>query len=145
MSPASGLLLLLLLLSLLSAPACGKKGPPRVPKKTFETAVLDLRGGWADGEVQLRGRISHPELEEEITGCRVSYAEFPPGKTPCETCPIEFQGSNGFGPEVVTEEGFLCRVPGKDRGLVYFFQVRLAGPGNVLGPPSNTVRVEPKQ
>jgi hypothetical protein len=144
MRQAFGALAVLLVLSLLTAPACGKKAPPRVPKKSFEPAVLDLRGGWADGYVELSGRISHPELLEEITGCRVFYAEFPPGQTPCDTCPIEFKGYQGFGPEVIVDGGFLCKVPGKERGLVSFFQVRLAGPEGILGPPSRTVRVDVK-
>ncbi len=145
MNPAFGALAFFLLLSLSTAPGCGRKAPPSLPKKSFDAAVLDLRGVWEDGYVDLRGRISHPELTQgAIAGCRVFYVEFPPGETPCDTCPIEFKGYHGFGPEVIGDKDFFCRVPGKGRGLVSFFQVRLAGPEGVLGPPSKTVRVDVK-
>jgi hypothetical protein len=143
LSPAVFVIAVSLLGSLLVSSGCGRKGPPFLPKKSFDVAVMDLRGDWADGYVELRGRISHPEVPREtITGCRVFYADFLPAESPCETCPIEFKGYHGFGPEVIGDQGFYCKVPGKERGRILFFQVRLAGPGDVLGPPTKTVRVD---
>lgn len=135
---------LLVLGCILVASGCGRKGAPFLPQKSFDVAVLDLRGESVDGSVELRGRISHPEMREMVTGCRVFYVDFPQGQSPCEGCPVEFKGYHGLGPEVVVDQGFFCRVPGKGRGTVSLFQVRLAGPGGVLGPPSGTVRVEVK-
>jgi predicted small lipoprotein YifL len=119
-------------------PGCGKKGDPFLPQKEVSAKVINLRGEWEKGNILLRGEIS---ARNEVAGARVYYAQYPLENPPCEGCPIEYQGHQSFGAEVVTEEGFLCIVPIKVRGQVYFFRVNLMGPGGEMGPPSETVKV----
>jgi hypothetical protein len=130
---------------LLAAPGCGKKGPPFLPEKEFDLRVLDLKADWTDGYFVLKGRFSDPDkAEESVLGCRVHYGEYPLERPPCETCPVEFHGYHGFGPEVVSDGGFLCRVSGKKRAQVYFFKVQLIGPEGSLGPFSDQIRIAVK-
>jgi len=139
------ILSLFLLGVFLALPGCGKKGPPFVPQKSFGWSVQELKAEWADGYFQLRGGLPQPDKAEQmVAGCRVHYGEYPLDKAPCETCPIEFHGYHGFGSEVVSGGSFLCKVPGKKRGHVYYFMVQLVGPEGQLGPPSQQVRVELK-
>lgn len=117
---------------------CGKKGDPFLPQKEVSAKVTDLRGEREKGNIVLRGQISAPN---EVEGARVYYAQYPLENPPCEGCPIEYQGHQSFGKEVVTQEGFYCTVPIKVLGQVHLFRVNLMGPGGRMGPPSETVKV----
>jgi predicted small lipoprotein YifL len=123
---------------LLAILVCGKKGPPSLPKKEASARVTDLKAEREKEDILLRGMISGPK---ELEGARVYYAQYRHEESPCEGCPIEYQGYHGFGAEVVTEEGFLCRVPVKVQGHVYFFRVNLVGADGAIGPPSDTIKV----
>ena len=118
--------------------SCGKKGDPFLPQKEISAKVTDLQGEREKGDILLRGKIRGPK---EVEGARVYYAQYPIEKPPCEGCPIEYQGHQAYGADVVKEEGFLCRVTVKVQGQVYFFRVNLIGPGGEMGPPSETVKV----
>ena len=118
--------------------SCGKKGDPFLPQKEISARVTDLQGKREEGKFLLRGKVLGPK---EVEGARVYYAQYPLEKGPCEGCPIEYQGHHAFGPEVVTGEGFLCTVPIRVPGQIYFFRVNLIGPGGEMGPPSETVKL----
>lgn len=139
-------LLILLLGVLLVSPMCGKKAPPFLPKKTFSLKVSDLKGEWKEGYIFLKGGIDDPgggkEALSEVEGARVYYAQYPLKNPPCETCPIKYQGYHGFGPEVIEEGGFSCRVPGKVKGQIYFFKVHLIGKDGSMGPTSERIRLD---
>ena len=126
------------LVILMATLACGKKGDPFLPQKEAPAKVTDLRGEREKGNILLRGKIMGPK---GVQGARVYYAQFPLEDLPCEGCPIEYQGQESFGAEVVTEEGFFCTVPVKVYRQVYFFRVNLIGSGGRMGPPSETVKV----
>jgi len=136
---------LLFCASLLFATACGKKEPPFLPQKAFSVSVVDLKGEWGEGYIFLSGKINDPvEPKEAMTvvkGCRVYYGQYPLDNPPCAGCPIKYHGYHGFGPEVITEKGFFCKVPGKRKEHIYYFEVKLVGPDGNLGPSSNRVKV----
>jgi hypothetical protein len=117
---------------------CGKKSDPFLLEKAFPAKVTDLEFERQKQVIVLRGKISGPK---EVEGARVYHAQYPLEDSPCEGCPIEYQGHQVFGAGVVTEEGFLCRIPVKGQGQAYFFRVNLIGPGKAVGPPSETVKV----
>lgn len=126
------------LLVLMVTVSCGKKGDPFLPQKEISARVTDLKGKREKGDILLEGKILGPK---EVKGARVYYAQYPLEKTPCEGCPIEYQGYQAYGADVFEGEGFLCRIPVKDQGQVYFFRVNLIGPGGEMGPPSETVKI----
>ena len=130
---------------LLASASCGKKAPPFLPKKEFSAKVVNLRGERVNGYIFLKGDVNGlegpKEAMEQVRGCRVYYAQYPLKDPPCDGCPIEYHGHHTFGPEVITEEGFFCRVPGKIKGQIYFFKVDLIGPDETVGPPSERVKV----
>lgn len=139
---------LLFLGVLISAQACGRKGPPSLPKKMFALRVVDLKGAWEEGYISLKGRINAPEgpigagmAKDLVTGCRVYYQSYPLKEAPCAGCPIEYHRYHGFGAEVVGKEGFICKVPVKSKGEIYFLKVHLIGRGGALGPPSESIKV----
>jgi hypothetical protein len=130
---------------LLAASGCGKKGPPFLPEKSFHVQVSALRAEWDGNYFLLSGRLSQPEkARETVSGCRVHFGAYPLDDPPCETCPVEFHGYHAFGPEVVQEGAFSCKVPGKIKGQVYFFKVQLISTEGVVGPVSNQVRIAVK-
>ena len=146
MKPMTRWMPLLLALALVAWAGCGKKGPPSIPKEGFSAEVKDLSGAWAGDFIVLKGAlqgISGPEEAREMgLGCRVYYGAYDPVEPPCEGCPVRYHGYHEFGVEVVTADGFVCKVPGKRKDALYFFKVHLIGPNGELGPASNRVRVE---
>ena len=136
---------LVVLALLVVAAGCGKKGPPFLPEKSFHVQVSDLKAEWDGNTFLLSGRLNRPEKAgENVSGCRVYFGQYPLEDPPCETCPVEFHGYHGFGPEVIQGDGFFCRVPGKMKGQVYFFKVQLISTEGTLGPASNQVRIAVK-
>jgi predicted small lipoprotein YifL len=127
---------------LLSLPYCGKKGRPFLPQENFDAKVADLKADQEESSVLLRGNLLFPEnAANRVTGSRVYFAQYPSESPPCEGCPIEYQGYRSFGPEVIQDKRFFCRIPDISRNQVYFFKVALVGPGGVQGPSSDFVRV----
>ena len=143
MNMGQRIILFLMMGILLAMPSCGKKGPPFIPQKEFPVSVTDLRAERDNGYILLKGNIKSPEgfKKDLVKGCNVFYGKYPLEKPPCESCPIEYQGLHEFGKEVVTGDGFFCRVPAKMKGQIYFFKVHLIGPEKAVGPTSNRVRI----
>ncbi|MFH1488911.1 MAG: hypothetical protein ABII06_08405 [Pseudomonadota bacterium] len=134
---------------LLFCSACGKKARPFLPdKKVFSAKVAHLSGEWTEGYVVLKGDIETPGGnkgdKDGVEACRVYYGQYPLENPPCETCPIKYQGYHVFGPEVVRDGGFFCKVPGKVKGEIYFFKVHLIGKDGTEGPPSDRVKIAVK-
>lgn len=146
MKPIRYLVVGMLAVCLLAAGGCGKKGDPTIPKKGFSSGVEQLAGAWEGDYIVLRGvleGISGPEeARERIQGARVYYGAYDPEAPPCEGCPVRYHGYHEFGVEVVTSEGFDCKVPGKARDTLYFFKVHLMGSEGQLGPASNRTKVD---
>jgi predicted small lipoprotein YifL len=142
----SAFILLSLFLNVL---ACGRKGPPFLPRKEFPVRVTDLEGDWVRGDYFLKGDITdltgQKTAVDMITGCRVYYGRYPLGNPPCDGCPITYQGYYEFGREVITEEGFFCKAPGIIQGQINFFKVHLIGPDGSVGPSSDSVQVVVKE
>jgi hypothetical protein len=130
---------LVLVMMLLISPTCGRKADPFLPQKSTNARVVDLKGVWQGGYIELKGGIADPD--SAVTGSRVHYAIYPVAEPPCDGCPIEFQGFHAYGTEAVQEGRFFCKIPGAVKGNIYYFEVQLAGEKGVLGPPSNRVKV----
>ena len=134
---------LVLLVMALIGPSCGKKGDPFLARKSTSLRVVDLKAAWQGDYIELKGGVSDSPgtAGRAVTGSRIHYAIYPAAEPPCDGCPIAFQGFHTYGPEVVQENRFLCKIPGALRGNIYYFEVQLAGEKGVLGPPSNQARV----
>jgi predicted small lipoprotein YifL len=133
---------LVLVLMLLILPSCGRKGNPFLPRESTNARVVNLKGAWQEGYIELTGGIrDSSDPESTVKGSRVQYAIYPVAEPPCDGCPIEFQGFHTFGPEVVREGQFFCKIPGAVKGNIYYFEVQLSGEKGGLGPPSNRVKV----
>jgi hypothetical protein len=124
---------------------CGKKGPPFLSQKVFETRVIQLMGEYEDGYVILKGEIITPRDQREkvstVTGCRIYYAWYPLENAPCEDCPVQYADHLDVMEKVVHAERFHCRFPEIAKEGIYFFEVRLMDRDGVIGPPSNRVRL----
>ena len=137
-----GFACLLLAFMLLIPASCGVKTKPSLPQKSTNARVVDLKGAWQGGYVELKGSVSGSSVPDpEVTGARVHYAVYPVADPPCDGCPIEFQGFHTYGTEVIREDRFFCKIPGALKGNLYYFEVQLTGNKGSLGPPSNRVKV----
>lgn len=125
---------------------CGKKGDPTLPQKGFDARIEQVSAAWEGAFIVLRGQVkgvaSLEEARERSLGCRVYYGIYDAEEPPCETCPVRYHGYHEFGVEVITDQGFVCKVPGKVKDGLYFFKVHLIGPEGELGPPSERIRID---
>lgn len=129
----------------LALPACGKKGPPFLPKRSMPYKVKQLTCEWKDRIVHLKGHVvpgqSNDKSTEDVSGCRIYHAQYDLKTPPCEGCPIEYKILKEIAEDVITDHKFHCRVPGvKERGI-HFFKVRLIGRKGAIGPSSNEVKL----
>ncbi|MFH1243521.1 MAG: hypothetical protein V1689_14345 [Pseudomonadota bacterium] len=135
---ALGVILLILV-------ACGKKASPSLPERVMPLRVAKLEAGLEKGTVVLKGSVIGPEgkgrVSGDVMGCRVYHARYDTGDTPCETCPIEYDGFKLIKGEVITGEGFYCQVPGEASTGTHFFEVRLIGADGAVGSLSNRAKL----
>ncbi len=137
---------LILLFALFFVPvACGKKGPPFLPKVEFSLGVKKLSAELKKGGVYLQGNIIGPQDEtidsSTISGCKVFYAFFPVDNPPCEGCPIKFRLLKEIEGKVTIDGRFFCEVLEKKMTGIYFFKVRLTGKNGGIGPHSNRAKL----
>ena len=133
---------LVLVLMVLILSSCGVKGDPFLAQKSTNIRVVDLKGVWQEGYIELKGGIPDSSGPDSmVTGSRIYYAIYPVAEPPCDGCPIEFQGFYTYGSEVAREGQFFCKIPGAVKGNIYYFEVQLAGAKGGLGPPSNRAKV----
>ncbi len=135
----------LLMGSLLITPACGKKGPPYIPKKPITAKVVDLKAERSGNDIVLEGSIGglgEPGKEKPFTGLRVYFAQYPLKDPPCADCPIEYKDHYDLGSEVIKGERFLYRLKDRPKDQIYFFRMNIIGPEGNLGPPSNQVQIK---
>jgi len=100
-------------------PSCGRKTKPFLPQKTTNARVVDLKGAWQAGYIELKGRVSDSSGPgSSATGARVLYAVYSANDPPCDGCPIEFEGFHPFGTEVIGKGGFFCKIPGALKGNI---------------------------
>lgn len=140
-----GVFLVLGIVVFLCPIACGKKGPPFLPKKNGELKAEALRADWVNDTIVIEGRVLRPRGQEgerpRLVGCRVYHAYYPLEAQPCEDCPIQYQSFKDVEGESLPQEKFRCKfLQPKIRG-VHFFQVRLLGPEKESGPPSDRVKL----
>lgn len=140
-----GGILLISAAMLLALFSCGKKGPPFLPTMKTPVTVKLFKGEWEDGIVALKGKAVSPKGNRRslrsIKGCMVYHAWHPLDNPPCGGCPIKFSGFYKTDGEVITGQNFLCRVPGIRQKGIHFFKVRLIDRNDILGPPSNRLKL----
>jgi len=136
-----GMAMLLLILGV----SCGLKTPPRLPGVEPPPRVENLNGEWEGREIVLTGKPAGAEGRESgplsISGARVYHAWYGPGKRPCEGCPISYGGYLEAVPEKGPAGAIICRVPMERDAGTHFFEVRLVGRGNAVGPASDRIKL----
>jgi hypothetical protein len=81
---------------LLIPASCGKKGDPFLPQKSTNIRVVDLKGAWQEGYIELKGGIpASSGPGSPVTGSRVYYAIYPVDEAR-DGCPID-QGFHASG------------------------------------------------
>lgn len=134
--------IIMLSAALLLSAGCGKKGPPVPPPLQFSAAVMDLKAQADPAGVLLEGAVYGRKVDTaSVSGCTVYHVWYPPGKEPCENCPLGFRPLETAGSFVSGPDGFSCRVPLEEREGVHYFQVRLLGPGGNPGPLSPVAKI----
>ena len=123
-------------------PNCGKKGPPFLTESKLSLRVDQLKGEWKNGLVLLKGYVQgEDKIISSVTGCRVYHAWYPTDNPPCEGCPIEMSDFKKINEKIISGDRFSCEIPGVEKKGIHFFEVRLMGKDEVLGPPSGKAKL----
>jgi len=140
-----GLFLVIFCLVFLALLACGKKGPPFLPESNIPFRVQDLTAEWKNGTVFLRGRVAAFRGQNrdgsQVKGCRVYHAWYALEKPPCDGCPVNYSGYREINDEVLRGEDFFCELTVNTKKGIHFFEVRLVGKSEAVGPPSNRIKL----
>lgn len=137
-------LLLTFLTVILVGAACGKKGPPFLPKAPFTLVVIQPEAVWQDGVLILTGEVPVQEGQpqpEWTAGCRVHYAHFASDAAPCEGCPVSYHGYREIRGSVVKGQTFESRVNIPPSVGVHYFEIQLIAPDGRLGPASERLKI----
>ncbi|WP_028320086.1 hypothetical protein [Desulfatiglans anilini] len=129
---------------ILSGAACGKKGPPFLPKAPFTLVVTQPEAVWHQGVLTLTGEVLTQERQPhpgQVAGCRVYYAHFALDAAPCEGCPVSYHGYREIRGTVVKGEIFESRVNIHPSPGVHYLEIRLIAPDGRLGPASERLRM----
>lgn len=125
--------------------SCGVKTDLRPAREAEPGVVNRMDGRWEGRDVVLRGEVSPAggagREQARILGARVYHVWFNPEETPCDGCPVSFSGYQDAALADAGKGGFQCRVPVEPKAGTHFFQVRLVGPGDALGLPSNRLKL----
>lgn len=129
----------------LSLAACGKKAPPFLTERSMALRVDRLSAAIEDVTFVLKGKVVSPGDQKEklsdVVGCRVYYAWYDPKDPLCDGCPVEYQGFEEIKGAVFAEGRFHCRLSRQKRRGTWFFEVRLIGPKDTVGPPSSRAKL----
>ena len=140
-----GLLLIVSGMLILGLAACGKKGPPFLPKANPAYSVTHLMAEEKEGEVILSGHVFIPGGQRAgsglIAGCMIYHVRYDMGDPPCEGCPIRYRLLKEIRGEVVTDDRFICKIPLSRKKGLHFFEVRLINENGETGPPSDNARL----
>ena len=149
MSRKAAIRVSLAILMLISGVSCGFKTPPRLPNVAPPPRVQDLRGEWEGREIVLKGILAGSgegeRADARISGGRVYHAWYGPGKNPCEGCPVSYGGYLETLPEKGPAGEVTFRVPMEREPGTHFFEVRLVGRGNAVGPASDRIKITVEQ
>ena len=137
-----GLLLVVSGVFLLGLAACGKKGPPFLPKASPHYSVTQLMAERMGGNIILSGRLFIQEESQAdsrlIAGCRVYHVRYDKEDPPCESCPIRYRLLEEIMGQVIFENRFYCEIPLSSKTGLHFFEVRLINENGEAGPPSDS-------
>ena len=99
--------------------ACGKKGPPFLPKENISLRVEQLSAELQDGIIILKGHLIDIVGKNRDTsgdlGCQVYYAGYSLENSPCKGCPIQYRPIRGTGEEHIVNQQLTCKILGKKR------------------------------
>ncbi len=135
--------LVLLVLGLCSGSLnCGKKGPPKVPRREEPPAVIDLGHRIENQQVVLTWSIPQKEnrRQDDLIGFTVYRSKVTLSEAECENCPIQFKA---IGDVPLVKKGRVEQMQFSDSleaGYRYIFLVRGYGKRQMISADSNLVK-----
>ena len=123
--------------------ACGKKADPFIPKKRVTLIPTSIKARYLDGKMLFEGRLSEIKGDTKVRPgkvlLRVEYNEYPEGKLPCDTCPIDFRAYETIVGQVSRDKTFVARWPMPHGKGTYVVRLRIVSKAGGLGPPSDNI------
>lgn len=122
--------------------SCGRKGPPKVPRREEPPAVIDLSHRIENHQVVLTWSVPRKEnrRQDDLAGFSVYRSRVTLSEADCKNCPIQFKAigdvpliKNG-GPEQMQFSETL------EAGYRYIYLVRGYGKHHMISADSNLVK-----
>ncbi len=121
---------------------CGRKGPPRPPRRQDPPNVIDLQHSIKDSQVELSWTVPKKErrLQADLAGFKVYRSKIPLSEADCENCPLRFT--------MVRDSAVLNKKIGDqikfsdplDPGYSYTYIVKSYSGNGMIGADSNVVQ-----
>ena len=133
----------LLIMSLCSGSlSCGKKGPPKVPRREAPPAVIDLGHRIENQQVLLTWSVPQKEnrSQDDLAGFTVYRSKVTLSEADCENCPIQFKA---IGDVPLIKKDRVKQMQFSDSleaGYRYIFLVRGYGKRQMISDDSNLVK-----
>ena len=122
--------------------SCGRKGPPRPPRRQDPPNVIDLQHSIKDSQVELFWTVPKKErrLQSDLAGFKIYRSKITLSEADCENCPLKFN--------VVRDIAILNKKAGDqikfsdvlDSGYSYTYLVRSYSDNGMVSGDSNVVK-----
>lgn len=138
----------LVVLTFVIVPACGKKGPPRPPRAVTPPAVSDLSAKVEGERIQLSWSIPRrdDEVVEGIEGFQIFRYRTQDREKLCPDCPMDFRTFKKVdAPTAGTEDrGRVTAYDVLERGYGYAYKVLVLHESGGVSKDSNIAKVMPR-
>ena len=121
---------------------CGKKGPPRPPRRQDPPNVIDLQHDIKENQVELSWTVPKKErrLQSDLAGFKVYRSKITLSEADCENCPLRFT--------MVHDIGLLNKKVGDqvkfsdplDPGYSYTYIIKSYSGNGMISADSNEVK-----
>ncbi len=134
---------LLLIMGLsISFTSCGRKGPPRVPRREEPPAVTDLSHRIEDQQVVLSWSVPSREnrRQDDLAGFTVYRSKVTLSEADCENCPIQFKAIGNVPLMKKDRSESILFSDILESGYRYIYIVRGYGKRQMISADSNLIK-----
>ena len=120
---------------------CGKKGPPKAPRRENPPAVIDLRHRIEGRQIELTWSIPAEESrhQDDLAGFKVYRSKVTQSEAECDECPLKFN-LIGDVPILKNDEPTPMKFNDElEAGYRYVYLVRGYGENQMISEDSNLV------
>jgi predicted small lipoprotein YifL len=121
--------------------SCGKKGPPKLPRRQNPPAVIDLSYRIEDQQAELTWTVPRKDKrhQDELAGFKVYRSKVTLSEADCESCPLKFNVVGDIPVLKKDEPEQMQFSDALDVGYRYVYFLKGYSENQMISPESNYV------